>query len=309
MGTRRDFLKQGVMTSAGVTVFGNITGVESLALDTKNKFKLLYAPHFGMFENHAGKDLIDQINFMYDSGFMAIEDNGMMSRSSEVQEKIGNQLLKLGMKMGVFVVAYDSWPLSTSLTSGDKEWKEKFLKSCHEAVIVAKRVNAKYMTVVPGNFDRNLPLGIQTANVIDALRRASDIFEPHNLTMVLEPLSDTPDLFLRYSDQTFLICKAVNSPACKILFDMWHMQRNEGRMTRNMGLVWDEIAYFQIGDEPGRNEPTSGEINYKFLFKHIFDKAQFDKKEFILGMEHGNSIKGKQGEIQLIKAYLESDNF
>ena len=69
--------------------------------------------------------------------------------------------------------------------------------------------------------------------------------------MVLEPLSDTPNLFLRNSDQTYMICKAINSPSCKILFDMYHMQKNEGNIIANMDKAWDEIGYLQIGDNPG----------------------------------------------------------
>lgn len=271
----------------------------------KTSFKLNYAPHFGMFENSAGKDLLDQLKFMADNGFMALEDNGLMGRDAATQTKIGETMTKLGMKMGVFVVAFDGWPPQTTLTSGKKEWRDKFVETCKNAVEVAKRVNAKWMTVVPGNFDRTLPMGIQTGNVIESLRRGAEIFEPHGLVIVLEPLSDTPDLFMRYSDQTYALCKAVNSPSCKILFDMWHMQRNEGRMTHNMDLCWDEIAYFQIGDEPGRKEPTTGEINYKNLFKHIYDKGF----KGVMGMEHGNFFKGKEGEAKLIEAYKWSDNF
>lgn len=303
---RRNFLKNSLLSTAAMAA-GSTTAAATNVTNPSaaRKFKLKYAPHFGMFENSAGKDLIDQLKFMADQGFMAMEDNGMMGRTPEMQSKIGETMAKLGMTMGVFVVSFDNWPLSTSLTSGDKEWREKFLKTCHDAVETAKRVNAKWMTVVPGNFARNLPMGIQTANVIESLRRGAEIFEPHGLVMVLEPLSDTPDLFMRYSDQTFLLCKAVNSPSCKILFDMWHMQRNEGHMTVNMDLCWDEIAYFQIGDEPGRNEPTTGEVNYKNLFKHIH------AKDFtgILGMEHGNSAKGKEGEMAVIRAYEEVDSF
>jgi hydroxypyruvate isomerase len=303
---RRNFLTQTVL-AAGATALS----FESSAKPQIDKypFRLLYAPHFGMFENSAGKDVLDQLQFMSDAGFRALEDNGMMGRTPEIQKAIGEKMAKLGMKMGVFVVSFDNWPPKSTLTSGNAEWREKFLKACREAVEVAKRVNAKYMTVVPGNFERNLPMGIQTSNVIESLRRACDIFEPHNLTMVLEPLSDNPDLFLRHSDQTFMICKAVNSPSCKILFDMWHMQRNEGRIMYNMDLTWDEIGYFQIGDEPGRKEPTTGEMNYKNLFKHIDEKAKATKKEFILGMEHGNFYKGKEGEMKLIEAYIESDKF
>jgi hydroxypyruvate isomerase len=309
MKDRRNFLKSSLGLGMA-PILGLNNNLENFGSSiTKQNFKLLYAPHFGMFKNHAGEDLIDQLNFMNETGFKALEDNGLMSRPVETQKKIGETLAKNGQKMGVFVVAFDGWPPKSTLASGSSQWRETFLKTCREAVEVAKRSNAKYMTVVPGNFERNLPMGVQTAHVIESLRRACDIFEPHNLTMVLEPLSDNPDLFLRHSDQTYMICKAVNSPACKILFDMWQMQRNEGRMTYNMDLVWDEIAYFQIGDEPGRNEPTTGEVNYNFLFKHIHDKAKAKGQEFILGMEHGNHFKGKEGELKLIEAYIKSDTF
>jgi hydroxypyruvate isomerase len=303
---RRNFITQTAL-AAGATAFSFEASAKPKI--EKYPFRMLYAPHFGMFENSAGKDVLDQLQFMSDAGFRALEDNGMMGRTVETQKAIGEKMAKLGMKMGVFVVSFDNWPPKSTLTTGNSEWREKFLKACREAVEVAKRVNAKFMTVVPGNFERNLPMGIQTSNVIESLRRACDIFEPHNLTMVLEPLSDNPDLFLRHSDQTFMICKAVDSPSCKILFDMWHMQRNEGRIIQNMNWTWDEIAYFQIGDEPGRKEPTTGEMNYKNLFKHIDEKSKAAKKEFILGMEHGNFFKGKEGEMKLIEAYKESDKF
>ncbi|HRN57684.1 MAG TPA: TIM barrel protein, partial [Agriterribacter sp.] len=179
------------------------------------------------------------------------------------------------------------------------------LKGCRQSVEVAKRVNAKWVTVVPGDFERHLPIGIQTGNVIDALKRGAEILEPHGIIMVLEPLSDTPNLFLRTSTQTYEICRGVNSPSCKILYDIYHMQKNEGNLIKHIELTWNEIAYFQIGDNPGRNEPTTGEINYKNVFKYIYEKGY----RGVMGMEHGNSKPGKEGELALIKAYRESDNF
>ncbi|MDX2189990.1 MAG: TIM barrel protein [Bacteroidota bacterium] len=302
---RRSFIKNTVATGAlGLTAFETLAQSQELKKESKISFKLNYAPHFGMFESHAGKDVIDQLKFMADQGFTALEDNGMPDKPIELQNKIGAELTRLNMKMGVFVVNMSTaW--KPTLTTGKPEFRDQFLASCKSAVEVAKRVNAKWMTVVPGFFSRDLPIGIQTSNVIDTLRRACDIFEPHGLVMVLEPLSDTPDLFLRNSDQTFMICKAVKSPSCKLLFDIYHMQKNEGHIINNMNLTWDEIAYIQIGDNPGRNEPTSGEINYKNIFKNIY------QKEFkgILGMEHGNSKPGKEGELALIEAYRISDAF
>jgi hydroxypyruvate isomerase len=302
---RKDFLQTGLLAGGGLLFQRPAIAREEKKYPDDKPFHLNYGIHDGMFKNSAGNDFIDQLKFAHDQGFRSMEDNGMMGRSADQQKKIGDTLNSLGMTMGVFVVAFDNWPLQTSLTSGKQDWKDKFLKTCREAVDTAKRCNAKWMTVVPGNYDRSLSMGYQTANVIDSLRRASEIFEPHGLVMVLEPLSDTPDLFLRFSDQTFEICKSVKSASCKILFDMYHMQRNQGDMINNIDKAWEEIAYFQIGDNPGRNEPTTGEVNYKNIFKHIYNKGY----KGVLGMEHGNSKPGKEGEQVLIRAYRESDDF
>ena len=304
---RRKFIRNGFLTGASViTASPAFAENQKEKIFTENKpFNLDYAFHDGMFKNHGGSDFVDQIKWAYDQGFRSIEDNGMMGRSAEQQKKIGDTLSRLGMRMGVFVITSDSWHWKTSLTTGKKEWLDKIIEDSKKAVEVAKRVNAKWMTVVPGNYERSISHDMQTANVINALRRGSEILEPHGLIMVLEPLSDNPDLFLRHSHQTFMICKAVNSPSCKILFDMYHMQRNEGNIINNIDRCWEEIAYFQIGDNPGRNEPTTGEMNYKNIFKHIHSKGF----KGVMGMEHGNAQPGKEGELALIKAYREVDAF
>ena len=273
---------------------------------SKNNFKLNYAPHLGMFKNSVGDDPIDQINYMADLGFRAFEDNGMKSRSIVLQEKISKTLVKRGMKMGVFVAHKIYWD-KPNLSSGDDDYRNDFLNDIKNSIEVAKRVNAKWMTVVPGNLDLRKDMSYQTSNVIETLKRASDILEPHNLVMVLEPLNfrDHPGLFLTESPQAFQICKAVDSPSCKILFDIYHQQIQEGNLIPNIDDTWDEIAYFQIGDNPGRKEPTTGEINYKNVFKFIYEKGY----DGILGMEHGNSIQGVEGEKALVDAYLKVDSF
>jgi len=297
-------MQKSMLAGASIVTAGIAKANKMNASNAEKPFNLNYGIHDGMFRNNGGNDFIDQIKYAYDMGFRSIEDNGLTGRPADQQQKIGDTLAKLGMTMGVFVVNKGGNGENT-LAAGKKEHIEIFLKGCKQAVEVAKRVNAKWATVVPGDFERHLPIGIQTTNVVEALRRGAEILEPHGIIMVLEPLSDTPDLFLRHSDQTYEICKAVKSPSCKILFDMYHMQRNEGNMINNIDACWDEIAYFQIGDNPGRNEPTTGEVNYKNIFKHIYNKGY----KGVLGMEHGNSVKGKEGEAVLIKAYRESDAF
>ena len=302
---RRSFLRNAAGTIAAVGLASSskaITSVSEFAVATP--FKLKYGPHFGMFKNSAGEDLIDQLKYMADQGFTAFEDNGMMGRDVALQTKIGETLSKLNMTMGVFVVDKGG-NMANTFAAGKQEYIEIFLNGCRKAVEVAKRVNAKWMTVVPGGFERNLPIGIQNSNVIEALRRGAEILEPHGLVMVLEALSDSPDLYLQTSDQSYMLCKAVNSPACKILYDIYHMQKTEGNLINHINLTWDEIAYFQIGDNPGRKEPTTGEINYKNVFKFIHDKGY----QGVMGMEHGISMAGVEGEKRLIEAYREVDSF
>lgn len=309
---RREFLQKtaavSILGASGLTSHAGAALAAQPSATPVRRFKLKYAPHFGMFKESAGEDLFDQLRFMADQGFTAFEDNGMMGRPVEVQQQLGDLLAKLGMTMGVFVIQTGG-NNSDRFTTGNPENRGLFVKACEAAVDVARRVNARWMTVVPGAFHRRLPIGIQTGHVIDTLRAGADVLAKHDLTMVLEPLSDNPDQFLRTSDQTYMICRAVNSPACKILYDAYHMQRNEGHLMPSIDWTWDEIAYFQMGDVPGRKEPGTGEVNYRNVFKHIHAKMQATGRDFVFGMEHGNAFPGRDGEARLIQAYVDADSF
>jgi len=299
---RRTFFKSGI--AAGAAAISMATTLSKA--ESKAKFKLKYAPHFGMFKNSAGKDPIEQLKFMADAGFTAMEDNGMMSRPLELQKKIAGEMTRLSMTMGVFV-AYGEFKKPTFVLKS-KDIRQMLIKRMKEAVEVAKRVNAKWATVVPGMYDYGIQWDYQTANAIENLKYCADVCEKGGLIIVLEPLNawkDHPGLFLTKIPQAYQICKAVNSPSCKILDDLYHQQITEGNLIPNIDMAWDEIAYFQVGDNPGRKEPTTGEINYKNIFSHL------NKKGFkgVVGMEHGNSKKGKEGERAVIDAYRYCDNF
>jgi len=305
---RREFLKSSVIAGSTAVFAGTTT--QAAEADNSKSFQLKYAPHFGMFKNAAGNDPLDQLKFAADQGFTAWEDNGMKKKPKELQQQIADTMEKRNMQMGVFV-AHGSIG-KTTFTRKDKDTWDSVLKDIKESVEVAKRVNAKWMTVVPGSVDEGprgrLAEGYQTANVIELLRRCADIFEPHGMVMVLEPLNwyaNHGGVFLQGSPQAYALCKAVNSPACKILFDIYHQQITEGNLIVNIDNSWDEIGYFQSGDNPGRKEPGTGEINYLNVFKHIHSKG-FDG---VIGMEHGNSKPGKAGDLAVIEAYREVDQF
>jgi len=300
---RRTFVKRSVAAAPATLMASSFSFANPMK---PNEFNLKYAPHIGMFEAHAGKNPVDQLKFMADQGFRAFEDNGMKDRPIAEQEAMAKVMQEREIEMGVFVAHKIYWK-EPNLASGDADLRKEFLSYVEESVEVAKRVNATWMTVVPGHVDPRQDMGYQTAHVVESLRRASEILEPHGLIMVLEPLNfrNHPGLFLTKMAQAYEICRAVNSPSCKILCDVYHQQITEGNLIPNIDASWDEIAYFQVGDNPGRNEPTTGEINYLNVFRHLNQKGFTG----IVGMEHGNSLDGKEGETAVIEAYKAVDKF
>lgn len=304
---RRNFIQNSAATAAFI-------GLSNLAYsnepaDTKPsnaaKFKLKYAPGFGSFPELAGKDPVDVIKFCADQGFRAMFDNGFPGRSNEEQAKIVAELSRQNMDMGPFVLYADF--KTESMVIKDEAMREMLIKKVNEGVELFKRTGVKQALMVPGRYNERLAWDYQTANVIDMMRELSDIAQKGGLTIVLEPLNrrDHPGLFLTGVPQAYAICRAVNSPSCKIVDDMYHQQITEGNIIPNIDAAWSEIGAFHIGDNPGRKEPGTGEINYLNAFKHIHKKGY----DGVLCMEHGRSMSGKEGELALIEAYRKADNF
>lgn len=302
---RRNFLAASAasaLTMAGVSLSDSQAAEAPASNGTP--FALDYAPHFGMFRQSGGADLIDQLKWMHDQGFRSLEDNGMRGRPVAEQERIGAELRRLGMRMGVFVVNPDTaWTMT--FAAGEASFRESFLKDVDASIEVAKRVGAKWATVVMGTVAPKLEPEYQTANAVEILRAAAERCERGGLVMVLEPLNrrDHPGMLLARVPHAYEICRAVNSPSCKILFDIYHQQITEGNLIPNFDHAWSEVAYVQVGDNPGRREPTTGEINYANVFGHL------KKKGFtgIVGMEHGNSKPGAAGEQAVVAAYRAVD--
>jgi hydroxypyruvate isomerase len=301
---RRNFIKRTVAASAaaglGTVAFGKADPPET---SNNAKFNLKYAPNFNSFPEMAGKDPVDFIKFCNDQGFRAIFDNNLTNKDPVLQEKIASELSRLNMDIGPFVLRAAEG--GESMVYNDNESREKWKQGMYEAIETSRRTGAKHALIVPGKLDTKLEIDYQTANVIDCLRELSEIAEKDGVIIVLEPLNrwNHPGLFLTGIPQAFAICRAVNSPSCKLLDDMYHQQITEGNIIPNIDRAWSEIAAFHIGDNPGRKEPGTGEMNYLNIFKHIYQKGY----EGVLCMEHGRSIEGIEGEKALIAAYRKAE--
>lgn len=302
---RRSFLKKatGCVAAAGLSGLATPVFATTGAASNKAKFTLKYAPTLGMFKQNAGKDPIDNLKFIADQGFRAAYDLGLIGRPPAEQEKIANEARKLGIELGQF---------SLKTAGGihfvlNKDTTRQMIKEKMEAGLeVQKRTGINKGLVVLGNCDPRLHMEYQTANVIENLRRCCDIVEKSGLELVLEPLNplvNHPGVFLTRMTQGKMICVAVNHPCCKLVDDLYHQQVTEGNLIPNLEACWDYIGSIHIGDNPGRNEPTTGEINYKFILQYLHNR----KYNEIISLEHGQSKPGKEGELAIVKAYREVD--
>jgi hydroxypyruvate isomerase len=310
--SRRNFIKNATTTGAAIlaapAVFGSSAASRKLkASDAVTPFKLKYAPGFGMFRQNAGQDPIDNIKFCKDQGFRAMFDNGLPGREPALQEKIAAEIKNQGMELGPYVLRGD--PRIPDFVLNKQEIRDMLAGVMKSAIEVSKRTGVKQALIVLGRYDDKLHIDYQTANAIDNLRMCCDIVEPEGITLVLEPLNNLinhPGLFLTRIPQAYAICRGVNRPSCKIVDDLYHQEITEGNLIPNIEAAWSEIGAFHLGDSPGRNEPTTGEINFKNIFKYIYNK----KYNGTLCMEHGVSNRGtKEGELRVIEAYRECDNF
>jgi len=274
----------------------------------KGKFKLKYAPYLGHFKHHAGDNYVDEIKFLADEGFTAAFHNWWSKFPVETQKAAAEEMARQDMTLGPFVAIGDFESCDFVHEDKDGSVREMLVDKMNKAIEIAKRMNGKWILIVPGLLDQGMEWEYQTANAIEKLKWCAEVCEKANVVIVLEPLNpwkDHPGLFLSRIPQAYQICKAVDSPSCKIVDDLYHQQITEGNLIPNMDAAWSEIAAFHLGDNPGRKEPTTGEINFKNIFKHIHNKGY----DGVLCMEHGQSKPGKAGERAVIEAYRQCDNF
>jgi hydroxypyruvate isomerase len=308
---RRDFITRGLASAAALAatrIGGEARQApprSSPSSRSGQRFRLRYAPSFGQFKLHAGADLAAQVEFAAGEGFSAMFDNGIMKRPAAEQDLIAKELQKRDMLLGPFVLLADF--TVKNFVTRDQEARDAILRSMRDGVETMKRTGCRQALVVPGRLDESLAWDYQTANVVEHLRACMAVCEPAGLVIVLEPLNpkNHPGLFLTKIPQAYQICKAVNSPSCKILDDIYHQQITEGNLIPNIEAGWDEIAAFHVGDNPGRKEPTSGEINYRNIFRYIHGRGY----QGAICMEHGQSKPGKEGERAVIDAYRFCDQF
>jgi hydroxypyruvate isomerase len=166
--------------------------------------------------------------------------------------------------------------------------RDGFLREVNASIDAAKKVDSKRLVVLTGNELGGMPRGEQMTNAVAALREAAPVLEKNGITAVVEILNtyvDHAGYFLYYVRDGVELIDRVGSPNVKILFDIYHVQIMEGNLINHIRAHIDRIGHFHIGDVPGRHEPGTGEINYRNVFKAIYDFG--DRYQGYAALEYG----------------------
>jgi len=147
-----------------------------------------------------------------------------------------------------------------------------FLAKLGSSFAAARRLGCSTLIVTTGNERPNVARAEQIDAVVDALRQAAPLAQAAGMLLTLEPLNPLVDhkgYLLNYSDEGFSIIDRVGSPAVKLLFDIYHQQVTEGNVTQRLTQNVEKVGHIHIADVPGRFEPGTGELNYRFVLEQL----------------------------------------
>ena len=213
------------------------------------------------------KDFLQRVRNAADLGFPAIEFWDWRSKKA-----ILPKLADLAAERKIDIAQFTAWGFFPGMNNPQN--KDKFLKAVEEGCEVAKQLRCPKMTVVAGNDIKGKSQEEMHKVVIEALKAAAPIAEKHQVMMILEPMNirvDHKGHCLYGSEAPVKICREVNSPMVKLNWDLYHMHISEGDLCRRLKEGFDQVGYLQVADNPGRNEPGTGEIYYPRVLKEAYD--------------------------------------
>jgi hydroxypyruvate isomerase len=163
----------------------------------------------------------------------------------------------------------------------DPSHKKNYLEFLKRSVDAAKKIGALSVTIHSNalgeggkviNHYTGLSDTLKKCSMFDALLECAEIAGKSNINMNLEALNiitDHAGNFLVHTSDAAEMTRLIASPGLKILYDIYHMQLNEGNLCGNISAFIDQIGHIHVADVPGRHEPGTGEINYARVFAHL----------------------------------------
>jgi hydroxypyruvate isomerase len=153
----------------------------------------------------------------------------------------------------------------------------EFQDGVGRAIEYARTLGCPQLNCLAGIAPVGVPAGQAHETFVANLRFAAAKLKAAGIRLLVEPINtfDIPGFYLSRTAQALEIMNDVGSDNLFLQYDVYHMQRMEGELAASLKNNLSRIRHIQIADNPGRNEPGTGEINYSFLFKHI-DQIGYD---------------------------------
>ena len=266
--TRRNFLAVTASAAAALSLTDLVRGKTPMTGAPRPSLKTRFAVNVEMW--WGGVPFMERVRNTHAAGFPAIE-------FWPHQGKPLDELAAYCSETGLEVAQFTAWGFSPGLN--DAANHDQFVRATEEALQVAAKLRCRKMTVVAGNDRKGVSQREMHDQVIAGLKRAAPLAEAAKVMLILEPMNirkDHKGHCLYGSTDALRICREVNSPMVKINWDLYHMQISEGDLCRRLGEGFDQLGYAQVADNPGRNEPGTGEVHFARVLRALHELGYHD---------------------------------
>jgi hydroxypyruvate isomerase len=153
----------------------------------------------------------------------------------------------------------------------------EFREGVAKAIEYAKALNCPQLNCLSGIAPGNADASKVRETFVGNIRYAGEELKKHGIKLLIEPVNtrDIPGFYLNRTKQALDLIDEAGSDNIFVQYDVYHMQIMEGDLARTVETNLARIKHIQLADNPGRNEPGTGEINYPFLFG-FFDRIGYD---------------------------------
>ena len=213
-------------------------------------------------------EFLDRFDAAARAGFKAVEYVGPYDHAPQV---VAARLKKNGLSQALFNLPPGDWGKGERGIAVLPDRIDEFRKSVDLAITYAKALNCPQVNCLAGIAPAEVDRRALDDVFVENLKYAADRLEKAGVKLLIEAINtrDIPGFFLNTSKQALAIIDRVGSKNLYFQYDIYHMQIMEGDLARTIEANLGRIAHIQLADNPGRNEPGTGEINYPFLYEHL----------------------------------------
>jgi hydroxypyruvate isomerase len=217
---------------------------------------------------------LDRFSAAREAGFDAVE---FLFPYAFDAEQITRRLERYRLELVLHNLPPGDWAAGDRGIACDPRRVGEFEDSVELALEYAQELGVRQLHCMAGKIPPNVPYERARAIFIGNLRRAAAALAPHGIDLLIEPINnrDMPGYFLTHSRQAADIIDKIGAPNLFMQYDVYHMQRMEGELANTIRAHLPLIRHIQVADVPGRHEPGTGEINFRFLFR-LLDELGYD---------------------------------